>query len=97
MTEENLIITNDLYLTAYLLAEGCELKQCGRNARKRISFVVSGSNVQEFREEYRTGIVKLNIRKYRDSIQTVRNLMDQINRSYKCPSQLQNDPDLTDL
>jgi len=88
MFQENLIITNDLYLTAYLLAEGCELKQCGRNSRKRISFVIAGEKVTELREQYRTGIVQLNIRKYRDSIQTVRNLMDSIHRSSKeCPEQ----------
>ena len=87
MSEENLIISNDLYLVSYLLAEGCELKQCGRNSRRRISFVVQGERVQELREQYRTGIVKLNIRKYRDSIQTVRNLMDSIHRSNKeCPA-----------
>jgi len=96
MTEENLIITNDLYLAAYLLAEGCELRQCGRNSRKRISFVIAGDRVQELRQQYRTGTVPLNVKRYRDSIRNIRNIMDNIHRSNICLEQFL-PPDSTDL
>lgn len=99
MTEEkpDLVITNDLYLAAYLVSNGCELRQCGRNARRRISFVIQGVNSKDLREKYRSGTVELNMKKYRDAIHSVRILMDQINWSNKCPSRLQNHDPQTDL
>lgn len=75
------IITNDLYLAAFLLSKGCELVQAGRNNRKRISFVLSGKEASTLRDVYRSGNVSLNVRSYRDSIQQIRRMMDNIHRS----------------
>jgi hypothetical protein len=79
------IITNDLYLAAYLLSEGCELSHLERNARRRVSFVFSGDRVKELRDNYQSGIVRLNIRSYRDNLKTVRRKMDAEHRSVSCP------------
>jgi len=75
------LITNDLYLAAYLLGQGCEWCGLVRNDRRRVSFVFSGSNVGRFREEYESGIVRLNVRSYRDNLLTVRRRMDAEQRS----------------
>ena len=75
------LITNDLYLAAYLLCTGCELCTLVRNERRRISFVLSGEHVHRLRDEYESGIVRLNMRSFRDSLITVRRTMDTEQRS----------------
>jgi hypothetical protein len=75
------IVTNDLYLAAYLLCQGCSLDQLVRNDRRRISFVFVGEKVRQLREAYRTGSVRLNVRSFRDSLVTVRRRMDARLRS----------------
>lgn len=75
------LITNDLYLAAFLLCQGCDLCCLVRNDRRRLSFVFAGERVRELREEYETGIVRLNVRTYRDTLLTVRRRMDAEQRS----------------
>jgi hypothetical protein len=75
------LITNDLYLAAFLLCQGCEWCGLVRNERRRMSFVFSGENVHHLREEYESGIVRLNVRAYRDTLLTVRRKMDAEQRS----------------
>ena len=75
------LITNDLYLAAFLLCRGCEWCGLVRNDRRRLSFVFSGENVHHLREEYESGIVRLNVRAYRDTLLTVRRRMDEEQRS----------------
>jgi hypothetical protein len=70
------IITNDLYLAAFLHSTGCSLSKVERNERKRLSFVFSGERVRELREAYREGPVKLDMRTFRDSLLHIRHLMD---------------------
>jgi hypothetical protein len=73
------IITNDLYLAAFLHCVGCELDHVERNDRRRVSFVFVGERVGELREAYRTGPVKLDMRAFRESLIHVRRLMDTAN------------------
>jgi len=75
------LITNDLYLAAFLLCQGCDWCGLVRNDRRRLSFVFSGDNVHHLREEYESGIVRLNVRAYRDTLLTVRRKMDEEQRS----------------
>jgi hypothetical protein len=70
------IITNDLYLSAFLHATGCTLSKVIRNERRRVSFVFSGERVQELREAYRLGPVHLDMNSFRESLITIRRLMD---------------------
>jgi len=77
-------ITNDLYLAAYLLCSGETLCELLHNGRRRISFVFAGENVQQLCDEYRSGIVRLNVRSFRDSLKTVRAAM-------RCPEALVGD------
>ena len=70
------IITNDLYLAAFLHCVGCELDRVERNDRRRVSFVFVGQRVRQLREAYRTGPVKLDMRAFRDSLYHIRHLMD---------------------
>jgi hypothetical protein len=70
------IITNDLYLAAFLHSTGCSLSKVERNERKRLSFVFSGERVRELREAYREGPVKLDMRSFRDSLLHIRHVMD---------------------
>ena len=70
------IITNDLYLAAFLLSTGCSLSKVERNERKRLSFVFSGERVRELREAYKQGPVRLDMRTFRDSLLHIRHLMD---------------------
>jgi hypothetical protein len=75
------LITNDLYLAAFLLCQGCELCGLIRNDRRRLSFVFTGEAVHGLRDEYESGIVRLNVRAYRDTLITVRRKMDAEQRS----------------
>jgi hypothetical protein len=70
------LITNDLYLAAFLHCVGCVLDHVERNERRRVSFVFTGERVRELREAYRTGPVKLDMRSFRDSLIHLRRLMD---------------------
>lgn len=70
------IITNDLYLAAFLHCVGCRLDHVERNERRRISFVFVGERVAELRQAYRTGPVKLDMRAFRESLIHIRRLMD---------------------
>jgi hypothetical protein len=75
------LITNDLYLAAFLLSQGCEWCGLVRNDRRRLSFVFAGENVHSLRAEYESGIVRLNVRSFRDNLVTVRRRMDAEQRS----------------
>ena len=79
------IVTNDYYLTAYLLSEGCILDHVEKNVRRRISFIVTGCNVRWLRERYRSGKVPCDIRSFRVHLQNVRRQMDKTQRSEPCP------------
>jgi hypothetical protein len=70
------LITNDLYLAAYLMCAGADLCSLEHNGRRRVSFVFAGENVQRLRDEYESGTVRLNVRSFRDSLLTVRRKMD---------------------
>jgi hypothetical protein len=70
------IITNDLYLAAFLHCVGCTLDHVERNERRRLSFVFVGERVRELREAYRTGPVKLDMRLFRESLLYIRRLVD---------------------
>jgi hypothetical protein len=74
--ESATIITNDLYLAAFLHCVGCSLDHVERNERRRVSFVFVGERVRELREAYRTGPVKLDMRSFRESLSYIRRLMD---------------------
>ena len=70
------VITNDLYLAAFLHCTGCPLDHVQDNERRRKSFVFVGERVRELREAYRTGPVKLDMRSFRESLLYIRRLMD---------------------
>ena len=70
------IITNDLYLAAFLHCVGCTLDHVEKNERRRVSFVFVGERVRELREAYRTGPVKLDMRSFRESLLHIRRLID---------------------
>ncbi|MBN1984552.1 MAG: hypothetical protein JW795_23700 [Chitinivibrionales bacterium] len=70
------IITNDLYLAAFLHSMGCTLDHVERNERPRLSFVFCGAQVKELRQAYKSGSVKLNMHSFRDSLLHMRHLMD---------------------
>jgi hypothetical protein len=70
------IVTNDLYLAAFLHCVGCTLDHVEKNERRRMSFVFIGERVQELREAYRTGPVRLDMRSFRESLLHIRRLMD---------------------
>ena len=70
------IITNDLYLAAFLLSAGCTMTKVERNERRRLSFVFKGERVAALRQAYRLGPVQLDMRSFRDSLITIRRVMD---------------------
>jgi len=82
------IITNDLYLAAFLHCVGCTLDHIQHNGRRRVSFVFIGAQVHELREAYCTGPVRLDLRSFRESLSFIRRLMDGENeqRSAPCPT-----------
>ena len=70
------VITNDLFLAAFLHSLGCTLDRVERNDRRRVSFVFSGERVKELREAYRSGNVSLDIKVFRESMHLMRSRMD---------------------
>jgi hypothetical protein len=79
------ILTNDIYLAAYLVCQGHSPAGVLQNERRRISFLFVGSKVDELRQVYRNGVVLLNMRSFRDSLFRVRKLMNRKQRSQPCP------------
>ena len=85
------LITNDLYLAAFLHCVGCELDHVERNGRRRVSFVFRGDGrVREHREAYRSGPVRLDMRCFRESLIHIRRQMDgaREQRSSVCAQEL---------
>jgi hypothetical protein len=79
------IITNDLYLAAFLHCVGCGLDHVERNDRRRVSFVFVGERVRELRQAYRSGPVELDMRSFRESLTHMRRLMDGGNEQRSVP------------
>ena len=73
---EPAIITNDLFLAAFLHCVGCHLDRVERNDRRRVSFVFVGSRVRELREAYRSEKVELDMTVFRNSMNDMRREMD---------------------
>lgn len=83
------LITNDLYLAAFLLCAGAELCRLEHNGRRRISFVFCGEQVHRLRDEYESGIVRLNMRSFRESLKTVRAAMSGMDTEQRSASHVQ--------
>lgn len=71
------IITNDLFLAAFLQTVGCTLDRIEKNARRRVSFVFVGSRCRELREAYRTGPVQVDMCAFRDNLNRLRDTLAQ--------------------
>lgn len=66
------IITNDLFLAAFLLTVGCTLDRIEKNERRRVSFVFVGKRCRELREAYSTGPVHVDMRTFRENLNELR-------------------------
>lgn len=76
------IITNDLFLAAFLVSAGCTLVRIEKNPRRRVSFVFIGERVRELREAYRTGPVQVDLCAFRENLNRLRDrLTAEHNRS----------------
>ena len=66
------IITNDLFLAAFLSTVGCPLDRIEKNERRRVSFVFVGDRCRELREAYHTGPVHVDMRTFRENLNELR-------------------------
>jgi hypothetical protein len=80
------LITNDLYLAAFLLCSGADLCRLETNGRHRISFVLAGENVQRLRDDYQSGTVQLNMRSFRENLKIIRSAMSGMENEYRSTS-----------
>jgi hypothetical protein len=71
------IITNDIYLAAFLLSKACPLVDVLRNGGRRLSFVFEGEDVEALRETYKAGCVC----SFRDGLNQVRDILHRQQRS----------------
>ena len=71
------VITNDLFLAAFLCSVGCTLDHIEKNERRRVSFVFVGERVRELREAYRTGPVRLDMRTFRENLNQLRDRLGE--------------------
>jgi hypothetical protein len=71
------IITNDLFLAAFLSTVGCTLDRIEKNERRRVSFVFVGERVRELREAYRTGPVHVDMRTFRENLNRLRDRLGE--------------------
>jgi hypothetical protein len=77
------IITNDLFLAAFLSTVGCTLDRIEKNERRRVSFVFVGERVRELREAYRTGPVHVDMRTFRENLNRLRDRLGETVTSYE--------------
>jgi hypothetical protein len=84
------IITNDIYLAAYLLSEGYSPLKVVKNDRRRISFHFRGKDVVSLRHAYHAGRIFIDIRSFRGCLLKVRQLIDAKQRSETCPNSKMN-------
>lgn len=82
------VVTNDLYLAAYLYCEGCRLDRVYTNERRRVSFVLVGKAAKEKKQAFIEGKVFLNVGSFRRSLNFMRDLIitHPDERSHSCPS-----------
>jgi len=71
------IITNDLFLAAFLVSVGCTLDRIEKNERRRVSFVFMGERVRELREAYRTGPVHVDMCAFRENLNRLRDRLGE--------------------
>jgi hypothetical protein len=76
------IITNDIFLASFLHCVGCTLARVEKNDRRRVSFVFVGERCRELREAYRTGKVSLDIKLFRESMNIMRDRMNEVLASF---------------
>jgi hypothetical protein len=72
------IITNDLFLAAFLVSVGCTLDRIEKNERRRVSFVFVGERVRELREAYRTGPVQVDLCAFRENLNQLRDRLGRM-------------------
>jgi hypothetical protein len=72
------IITNDLFLAAFLVSVGCTLDRIEKNERRRVSFVFVDERVRELREAYRTGPVQVDMCVFRDNLNKLRDSIGSV-------------------
>ena len=84
-SRDDTVLTNDLYLAAYLMTQDCRLAKVVHNDRRRVSFLMEGVHADTLRKHYRRGPVTVNVRFLRKNILTLRRLMDGKQRSTPCP------------
>jgi hypothetical protein len=72
------IITNDLFLAAFLVSVGCTLDRIEKNERRRVSFVFVGERCRELREAYRAGPVHLDMRSFRENLNVLRDRLGRL-------------------
>jgi hypothetical protein len=77
------IITNDLFLAAFLSTVGCTLDRIEKKERRRVSFVFVGERVRELREAYRTGPVHVDMRTFRENLNRLRDRLGEMATSYE--------------
>lgn len=86
------IITNDLFLAAFLCSVGCTLDRIEKNERRRVSFVFVGERCRELREAYRAGPVQVDLCAFRENLNQLRDHLGRMvtgqtpeERSFPCP------------
>jgi len=86
------IVTNDLFLAAFLCSVGCTLDRIEKNERRRVSFVFVGDRCRELREAYRAGPVHVDLCAFRENLNQLRDRLGRMvaghqpeERSYPCP------------
>ena len=72
------IVTNDLFLAAFLRSVGCTLDRIEKNQRRRVSFVFVGDRCRELREAYRTGPVHVDMRTFRENLNELRDRLGKV-------------------
>lgn len=80
------LVTNDIYLAAYLLCEDCQLDRVYHNGRKRAAFEFAGYGLLEKKKAYKKGRVFLNVGSFRAQLNHIRSLAYGQERSLLCPT-----------
>ena len=72
------IRTRDIFHAAFLITRGMQVKEILPDrtiARSKVIFVLGGEGISRLEEEYRSGMVEVNVFSFKESVQLVKDVM----------------------
>ncbi len=82
------VLCSDLYLAAFLITKGSRLHSLRFDDRSRATLVVTGSQALQHRQAFASGDVCLYLPHFRQSLNTLRDLLHELQTTYRPRNQI---------